>query len=242
VVNRRILIVAVLIVIVAVSVVYYWYWVRVPGGVVIEGETILLPKPAKRGVMSVEEAIQRRRSIRSFTEAPISLNDLSQLLWAAQGITDEVRGFRAAPSAGALYPLELYVAVGEKGVIKRDGEYLKAGIYHYRPKDHSITFVLEGDLRGDLALAALGQMFIADAPIVMVITAVYERTTARYGDRGVRYVHMEVGHAAQNVYLQSVALDLGTVVIGAFHDSRVKEILRLGKESPLYLMPIGHPR
>ena len=208
---------------------------------VSEEEIVVLPEPRRRGAISVEEAIWRRRSIRAYRDEAITLNQLSQLLWAAQGITDVERGYRAAPSAGALYPLELYVAVGE-GCVKADGAFLKAGVYHYRPRDHTLRLVLSGDLRRELAEAALGQMFIADAPAVIVFTAVYERTTSRYGRRGIRYVHMEAGHAAQNVYLQAVALDLGTVVVGAFQDRRIKEILRLDREDPLYLMPIGHPR
>lgn len=227
--------------VVAASVIGYTPRIREKPTVEVEAEVIELPEPVRRGVMSVEEAIQRRRSIRSYKDEPITISHLSQLLWAAQGITDEKRGFRAAPSAGALYPLELYVVVGERGVAVDDG-HLKAGVYHYSPRDHSIRYVLEGDLRRELATAALGQMFVADAPVILVITAIYERTTIKYGKRGIRYVHLEAGHAAQNVYLQAVALELGTVVVGAFYDERVKELLKLDEENPLYLMPIGHPR
>ena len=221
----------------------YWYWfVQTPEGIEARGEVVPLPEARMGSDISVEEAIGRRRSVRSFTREPISMNELSQLLWAAQGITDKVRGFRAAPSAGALYPLKLYVVAGEGGVVKADETYLKAGVYSYRPEDHSLILLFEDDLRGELAGAAYNQMFVAEAPVVIVFTAIYQRTTGKYGERGVRYVHMEAGHAAENLCLQCVALDLGTVTVGAFDDGRVKELLRLAEESPLYVMPVGHPR
>jgi len=227
-------------ILVALSSLYLLRWSEGPEAVV-EAEVIELPEPRRSGTLSVEEAIQRRRSIRAYREEPLTLSHLSQLLWAAQGITDERRGYRAAPSAGALYPLELYVVVGEGGV-EMEGGFLEAGVYHYQPQNHALRFLLSGDLRRELASVALGQMFIADAPAVIVFTAIYERTTSRYGSRGRRYVHLEAGHAAQNVYLQAEALELGTVVVGAFQDGRVKELLELDREEPLYLMPIGHPR
>ena len=200
-------------------------------------ESIDLPDPKTVGVMSVEEAILRRRSTRSYTKDPLTLQDVSQLLWAAQGITDPIRKFRAAPSAGATYPLEVYVAVGTKGVVG-----LAEGLYHYEPFEHRLEYLLEGDLRPDLADAALGQSWVGEAPIVIVIAAVYERTTARYGERGIRYVHMEVGHVGQNLYLQAVARELGMVVVGAFYDDEVQRILQLPADhKPLYLVPVGHP-
>ena len=193
---------------------------------------IVLPEPRYSSDVSVEEALLERRSVRSYAQRALSLEEVSQLLWAAQGMTDP-RGFRAAPSAGATYPLEVYVVVG-------DVEGVAQGIYRYLPQQHELVRVVAGDLRGDLARAALNQQWVADGAIDIVFTAVYERTTMRYGKRGIRYVHMEAGHAAQNVYLQAVALKLGTVVIGAFDDSRVTEILKLpGGEVPLYIMPVG---
>ncbi|MBA7481203.1 hypothetical protein ES707_16673 [subsurface metagenome] len=196
---------------------------------------IILPEPRYDSNVSVEEAILQRRSERDYTSQALTLQEVSQLLWAAQGITDP-RGYRAAPSAGATYPLEIYIVVGNvEGVAK--------GIYRYEPEAHQLLKVVSGEQRGALAQAALNQQFIAQAPVNLVITAVYERTTQRYGERGIRYVHMEAGHAAQNVYLQAVALNLGTVVVGAFHDNQVKEILNIAKdEEPLYIIPVGRIR
>lgn len=197
---------------------------------------IKLPDPKMKGKMSVEEAIKERRSERTFTDTPLTLKQLSQILWASQGITEGEK--RAAPSAGATYPIDLYIVVGEGGV-----EGIGAGLYHYIPREHRIERILEGDLRSRLAKASLFQMFIADAPISIVITGDYERTTARYGERGTRYVHMEAGHVSQNIYLQVEALGLGTVAVGAFHDDRVSEALNLPeKHEPLYLMPIGYTK
>ncbi|MDH3711821.1 MAG: SagB/ThcOx family dehydrogenase, partial [Cyclobacteriaceae bacterium] len=142
-------------------------------------------------------------------------------------------GYRSAPSAGALYPLEIYIVVGKV-------QDLIPGVYKYHPQRHGITLEMEGDKRRPVARAAVMQSWMAEAPLMMVITAVYSRTTIKYGPRGKRYVHMEVGHAAQNVYLQSVSLDLGTVMVGAFGDTVVKNILSLKKsEEPLAIMPVG---
>jgi SagB-type dehydrogenase family enzyme len=193
---------------------------------------IELPDPRLDGDVSVEEALLARRSIRKYTGEPLTLEDVSQLLWAAQGITDP-RGFRTVPSAGALYPLEVYVVVG-------DVENLAEGVYKYKPHGHELMKVLDGDKRAELAKAALGQAWVKEAAINIVITAVYERTTVKYGDMGIRYVYMEVGHAAQNLCLQATAMDLGIVTVGAFYDEQVKEILNLPeKEKSLYIIPIG---
>jgi len=195
-------------------------------------DLIKLPEPRYESDTCVEEAILRRRSVRSYRDEALSLKEISQILWAAQGITEK-RGYkRAAPSAGATYPLEIYVVVGKL-------EGIAPGIYHYIPKEHSLKRTISGDYRKRLADAALGQSFVEDAPIDLVFCAVYERTTSRYGERGIKYVHMEVGHAAQNVYLQCQSLDLGTVVVGAFDDNKIKKILNLEKEEPLYVMPVG---
>lgn len=207
-----------------------------PAGDVETGSKIDLPPPHFKGDMSVEEAIRLRRSMRDYKDTPLSLEQVSQLLWAGQGITEGFK--RAAPSAGATYPLTLYVVVGDKGVTE-----LPAGIYEYIPKPHSLVLVKEGDFRKRVATACLGQSFIAEAPINIVIAAEYERTTVRYGERGERYVHMEAGHVGENIYLQAVALGLGTVVVGAFLDVDVHQVLDLPEEQvPLYVMPVGYPR
>ena len=194
-------------------------------------EKIKLPEPSKDGKKSLERTLTERRSIRDYSNENLTLKELSQLLWAAYGITDP-RGFRTAPSAGALYPLEIFVVAG-----RVDG--LEPGIYRYDPKRHEIIRVVEGDRREELSKAAVGQACVKNAAINMVITAVYERTTVKYGERGIRYVHFEVGHAAQNVLLQATALDLGAVPVGAFSDTEVKSILKLSEEDPLYIIAIG---
>ena len=195
-------------------------------------EPIKLPSPLVAGKTSVESALNKRRSVRQYKNLPISLPDLSQLLWAAQGISGS-GGRRTAPSAGALYPLEVYVVAG-----KVTG--LPAGIYSYNPHKHELRRIAEGDSRTELSKAALGQSPIKTAAAVLVLSALHERTTVKYGERGVRYVHMEAGHAAQNVFLQAVSLDLGTVVIGAFQDEQVRAVLHLPEqEQPLCLMPVG---
>jgi SagB-type dehydrogenase family enzyme len=198
----------------------------------VEEAHILLPDVVHRGVKSVEEALVERRSVREYTPEPISLAELAQLLWAAQGITG-ADNLRTAPSAGALYPLEVYAVAGKvKGI--------SSGIYKYHPVRHSLVRHLKGDIRGQLAAVALHQSCVKDAAVVLIITAIYDRTTSKYGSRGIRYVDMEVGHAAENVHLQAVALGLGMVMIGAFEDLRVKQILDLpNEEQPLYLLPIG---
>ncbi|MHC1586692.1 MAG: SagB/ThcOx family dehydrogenase [Candidatus Hecatellaceae archaeon] len=185
--------------------------------------------------MSVEEAIAGRRSIRSYSGEPLEVWELGQLLWAAQGITDPKRGFRAAPSAGATYPLEIYVVVSEGGV-----SGLRPGIYHYSPSEHSLKLVKLGDFSGELCAAALGQPWVGEASVNLVICAVFERTTSRYGERGVRYVYMEAGHVGENIYLQAEALGLGTVAIGAFYDDQVHKILEAPEDHrPIYIYPVG---
>jgi SagB-type dehydrogenase family enzyme len=201
-----------------------------------QGEWIKLPEPSKKGEMSVEEAIQKRRSIRDYLDKPLKLEHLSQILWAAQGITDPVRKFRSAPSAGATYPLEVYVVV-------KNVEGLKAGVYHYNPDNHSLKLVKEGDYSYELYKACVNQECVLKAQANIVITAVYERTTSRYGERGIRYVHMEAGHVGQNIYLQATALGIGAVGIGAFYDERVEEIVGAKpNEKALYVFPLGYRR
>jgi len=201
--------------------------------------TVKLPAPALKSAVSVEEAIQRRRSRRQFTSEPLSLAQIGQVLWSAQGITGAGGRKRAAPSAGATYPMELFVAVGPGTV-----QGLEAGVYHYLPEGHNLEKVLDGDIRSHVAAAALGQEVLADAPADILMAAVYERTARRYGrERSFRYVAMEAGHIGQNIYLQCESLGLGTVAVGAFRDDEVATVFRLGDGlAPLYLMPVGHPR
>ncbi len=195
----------------------------------IEG-VIPLPTPALSGPMPLEEALARRRSVREFDTIPLTRAELGQLLWAAQGITDE-RGFRTAPSAGALYPLEIYAVTAD-------------GVFHYEPQGHRLSQVSAGDARQALQQAALDQTAVGRAPAVFVIAAVYERTARKYGaERSPRYVHLEAGHAAQNLLLEAVALGLGAVPIGAFDDREVQQVLGLPADhEPLYLIPTGHPQ
>ncbi|MBU7032940.1 MAG: SagB/ThcOx family dehydrogenase [Theionarchaea archaeon] len=196
---------------------------------------IILPPPLVEGDMSVEEAIRLRRSVRDFSDHSLTISHISQLLWSGQGITEAFK--RAAPSAGATYPLTLYLIVGEGGV-----EGIPHGIYEYIPDSHSLICMKEGDFRSGIASACLNQTFIAKAPVSIVIAADYERTTRRYGERGIRYVHMEAGHVGENIYLQAVALHLGTVVVGAFQDDELHHVLGLPvEEVPLYVMPVGFP-
>jgi len=227
-----------------------------------------LPEPRQESRTSVEAALRRRRSVREFKWEALALAEVSQLLWATQGITDP-EGKRTAPSAGALYPLEILLAVGKPdgegerprepkhlgkselartlalpgSAFQKVADALPAGVYRYRPQRHDLVCVAEGDKRIKLAAAALDQSWLTGAPVTIVIAAVYERTARKYRQRAERYVHMEVGHAAQNVHLQAVALDLGTVVVGAFDDAEVKRVLTLAEnEQPLCLMPVGKGR
>ena len=198
---------------------------------------IYLPLPSQKGSVPLEAAIAKRRSVRDFTPEPISQSQLSQILWAAQGISDTGERLRAVPSAGATYPLEIFVVCGEKGA-----EGINGGIYHYNINSHSLTLHYASDVRLELSRAALDQEFIYQAPVDIVICALYERTAMKYGVRGERYVHFEVGHAGQNIYLQTTAIGLATVAIGAFYDEQVREVLRLDKQyRPLYIMPVGKP-
>ncbi len=200
-----------------------------------DGEGVELPDPGRDGEASLEQALSERRSVRSFADAPLDMRAIAQLLWAAQGVSDPARGLRTAPSAGATYPLETYVVAGNV-------TGLEPGVYRYSPEDHALVLTDTGDVRGAIAAAALSQDFIAEAPATIVIAGVYARTAQRYGERATRYVHMEVGHAGQNICLQATALGLGTVPVGAFRDQQVAEVLGLPADhEPLYLLPVGHP-
>lgn len=190
--------------------------------------TIALPRPVDRG-MTLARALEARRSVRDFSPRPLSEIEMSQLLWAAQGITHG-DGYRTAPSAGALYPLETYVATS-------------AGFFHYVPRGHRLARLGDRDLRAAMQRAALGQPVIGSAPAVFVLAAIYRRTAAKYGpERGVRYAHIEAGHAAQNLLLEAAALGLGAAPVGAFDDAALARALGLpAEQAPLYLLPVGEP-
>jgi SagB-type dehydrogenase family enzyme len=193
---------------------------------------IKLPKPRLKGTVSIEEALRRRRSTRAFKNKPLSLEDVSQLLWAAQGVTGAFNE-RTAPSAGGTFPLEVYLVAGEV-------EGLPSAVYKYRRRVHELSHVVGGDRRAGLAEASLGQDCVRKCAAAVVISAVYQRTVAEYGERGVRYVHMEAGHVGQNLHLQAAALDLGTVMVGAFDEDAVAAVLELPEdESPVYIAPLG---
>lgn len=189
---------------------------------------IKLPAPKQKGNISLEETIEKRRSERNLSGKELTLEQISQLLWSCQGITDKGRGFRSAPSAGATYPLEVYLVSPD-------------GLFHYIPQTHSIKRIKDKDLRGELCQACLGQRFVKDAAIDIIICADFKRTTGRYGERGEGYVYIEVGHAAENVNLQAVALGLGSVPVGAFSDGAVKKLLDLPEDIvPIYVIPVGY--
>ncbi len=192
---------------------------------------IVLPAPRLEGPMSLEAAIAARRSVRAYRPDDLSLEEIGQLLWAAQGITGDRPFKRAAPSAGGRCPLEFYAC-------------RKDGVWHYLPEGHRLELHLEGDVRPALVEAAWGQKFLAQAPVVFAVGGVFARTTSRYGERGrLRYVPMDVGHAAQNLLLQAVALGLVSVPVGAFDDAAVARVLNLpADQEPLYLLPVGRPR
>ena len=194
-----------------------------------------LPQPELHGTMPLEQALQQRRSQREFDAGPLALRDVAQVLWAAQGVTD-ARGLRTAPSAGALAPLEIYLIAGQVSD-------LPAGLYRYQPGAQSLVPIRRGELRGQVAALALGQSALREAPATLVIAGVYSRTRQRYGERAERYVHIEAGHAAQNVYLQCTARRLSTVLIGSFDDAALRAALALPPDhAPLALMPFGRGR
>ena len=199
----------------------------------LDKQRVTFAHPREDGI-ALERCIQQRRSVRGFSDRALTESELGQLLWAAQGVTS-TDGKRAAPSAGALYPLELYVAVGKVGAIP-------VGIYHYLTRHHALAPIAVWLSRENLVEAARGQDWIATAPAVVCIAAVFERTSVKYGQRGRGYVYMEAGHAAENLMLQAVALGLATTMVGAFDDDEVKRLLHLGRgEIPLCLVPVGAP-
>ncbi|MFO8009404.1 MAG: SagB/ThcOx family dehydrogenase [Dehalococcoidia bacterium] len=192
----------------------------------------VLPPPEYESEVTIEESIMMRRSVRNYTDEPLRLEEVSQLLWAAQGLTAG-DGRRTAPSAGALYPLEVYLVAGHV-------QGLVPGVYHYEARGHQISDIVEGDVRAQMAGVALGQSCVRDGAIDIVFTAVHERINQKYGYRGARYTYMEAGHAAQNVCLQAAAMNLGVVTIGAFNDEELSRVLNLpGSEEPVYIIAAG---
>lgn len=192
-------------------------------------KVLKLPEPDKSGSIALEQAIVSRRSYRNFMSKSLTLEQIGQLTWAAQG-QDSQSGFRTAPSAGATYPLDLFIVI-------------KDGVFLYLPAKHSLEQLDDRDLRTELASAALGQSFIATAPLTLVLAAQFSRTTTHYGKRGIRYVYMEAGHTAQNVHLQAEALGLGSVAVGAFDDASVSKTLTLPNYlEPLYMVVVGYCR
>lgn len=196
-----------------------------------------LPSPQLKGAVSFEEALVARRTVRSFRGDPLTEEQVAQLLWATNGGNPKRQGRRTVPSAGALFPLDLYVVMGDGGVHGRAG-----GVYSYDAGSHALRLLHSEDKRKDVAQACVGQMWVARAPVVVVVTGEYERTTGKYGERGTRYVHIEAGHAAQNLILQSVTMGLGAGIVGAFHDEMVSRVLGLpSSHRPLLVLPVGYP-
>ncbi len=214
-------------------------WLVIASGGVAVAQSVSLPEPAIKGPVAVEEALQARRSHRSFKPQALTLKQFAQMLWAAYGVTDQKHGYylKTAPSAGGLYPLDVYAVAGPEGV-----EGLKAGVWRYRPPQHAVELVKAEDVRTKVAQASLSQMWMARAPIVLVITGEYARSTIKYGPRGVIYTHIEAGCVGQNIFLQAEALGLKAGIVGAFNNARVIEVLGLpSSHDPLLIMPLGHP-
>jgi SagB-type dehydrogenase family enzyme len=197
---------------------------------------IKLPKPKTAGSVSVEEAINSRRTRRTFDNKPFTLDNLSQVLWAAQGITDERWKHRAAPSAGALFPIDVFIIVRKGGVEKLD-----AGIYRYIPDGHYLQTKAEGDFNAELRKVGYSQTFFAESPVCLILTAKPVRTTWKYGERGNRYIHFEAGHIAENIQLIGESLGFSVGLVGAFKDDGVASLLKLKKgEIPVYIIPVGY--
>ncbi|UCF00473.1 MAG: SagB/ThcOx family dehydrogenase [Planctomycetota bacterium] len=200
-----------------------------------DSKKIELPKPQFRGI-ALEEAIEKRRSVRNYSDKPITMDQLSQLLFAAQGVTGHMYGkaLRTAPSAGALYPFEVYVVVNNV-------ENLPRAIYHYSVLDHTLELLKKGDFRSKITDAGLKQEMLGDAAVTFVLSAIFDRVRHKYGERGYRYTYIEAGHISQNLYLQSVSLGLGSVCAGAFLDEKVNKLIDVDgrKEAVIYLHAVG---
>ncbi len=200
--------------------------------------TVKLPEPKITGTMSVEQAINDRRSVRRYTNESLTLQDVSQLMWAAQGITDNKTKFRTVPSGGHTFPLEVYILVGKNSV-----KGLNEGVYHYNPFNNTLEQILGNDVRPELSQAANGQPWVKEAPVDIIITGNYQKMIDKYKDEklSTRFVDMEAGHAGQNIYLESESLNLATVALGSFKDDQVHQILNIpSNENTLYIYPVGH--
>ncbi len=220
-----------------------WWLILVLGIVMVipssslAAEAIKLPPPATKGGMPLTETLLIRRTVRHFATRPMDLAQLSQLLWEADGASDP-QGHRTSPSAGATYPLDLYLVVGERGVTN-----LPAGVYHYDVRAHALTPLAQGDFQAPVARACLHQAWMTEAPVLVVITGEYRRCTARYGQRGIRYTHMEAGNVSQNLFLAAESLGLGAGIVGAFEDQALTQALKLPPaHEPLLVMPVGYKR
>lgn len=198
-----------------------------------------LPPATVSSDMSVDQAIKSRRSVRSFSATSLTLQDVSQLLWASQGITDSERNFRAAPSAGHVFPMEIYLVTGNNSI-----QGLEAGIYHYNPFNNTLEKIVEGDQRYNLSQAAHQQKWVENAPISLVVTGNYQKMKEKYPDERIstRFVDIEAGHIGENIYLEAVAHGMGTVAIGSFYDDQMINLLKLpSTETPIYIYPVGYP-
>lgn len=194
---------------------------------------IKLPEPEVSNKEGIEALFAKRRSIRKYRDKEFSQSIISRFLWAAQGISSK-QGLRTSPSAGAIYPLEIHIVAG-------GGSGIEPGIYRYDPEEHTLSQEIIGDLRNELSEASLSQAMIRNAPVSLVISAIYARITGRYGKRGIRYTDMEAGHVAQNIYLLGTELGIGTCAVGAFDDEEVRKVLKLpANEEPLYILPLGY--
>lgn len=200
-----------------------------------EKEVIALPEPNYQGI-PLEEAIEKRRSVRNYSPEPLTLDQLSQLLFAAQGVTGEAFGLylRSVPSAGALYPFEIYLVVNDVAGLAR-------GIYHYSVLDHGVVLLRTGDYSSEITSAGLDQEMLGKADVIFILAAIFDRTRHTYGERGFRYVYIEAGHISQNIYLQAVSLGLGSVSVGAFLDEKANQLIEVDGETEavIYLHPVG---
>lgn len=228
----------ILIILLALTIVYL-IWPKSGGTeqIIVTG-TVNLPEPQITGNVSVEQAMHDRRSVRRYTNESLTLQDISQLMWAAQGITDQNTKFRTAPSGGHTYPLEVYILIGKGSV-----NGLNEGVYHYNPFNHTLEQITGSDARSELSQAANGQPWVKEAPVNIIITGNYQKMIDKYKDEALstRFVDMEAGHAGQNIYLEAEARNLVTVALGSFKDDSVHQILHLpSNEKTLYIYPVGH--
>jgi len=200
-------------------------------------KTIELPTKRLNEQISLAKTLEKRSSCRYFNEESLTLQDLSNILWAAQGITDKRYSLRrTVPSAGAVYPIEMYISIRKEGVHELD-----KGIYRYISETHSLEKVSESDITEDLSNACYNQEFITKASFNILLASNNQRTRELYNERGDRYVMMEAGSITQNIYLEAVESNLGTVFIGAFDDALIKSLFGIEKLMPLAIMPVGMP-